>query len=71
MVRETETRTARVRPGRIDGVAATPVGDYLADEGQHVDSADSPNGPAIDFGAGDAGQILLCLGNRWIMGGYH
>lgn len=47
------------------------MGDYLADEGQHVDSADSPNGPAIDFGAGDAGQILLCLGNRWIMGGYH
>jgi hypothetical protein len=45
--------------------------DYLADQGPRVDSDDTPTGPAIDFGAGGAGQILLCLGKRWIMAGYH
>jgi hypothetical protein len=45
--------------------------DYLVDEGPHVESSDTPTGPAIDFGAGAAGQIVLCLGTRWIMAGYH
>ena len=45
--------------------------DYLVDEGPHVDSADTPTGPAIDFGAAAAGQIVLCLGKRWIITGYH
>jgi hypothetical protein len=45
--------------------------DYLIEKGPPVRSAKIPNGPAIDFGEDGAGQMLLCLGNRWIMGGYH
>ena len=36
-----------------------------------IDNPGAPHGPAIDYGVADAGQLLLCRGNRWIMGGYH
>jgi hypothetical protein len=45
--------------------------DYVIEQGPRVRSTRIPNGPAIVFGDDAAGQILLCLGNRWIMGGYH
>ena len=45
--------------------------DFLVEQGPHVRGSGIPSGPALAFGADDAGQILLCLGGRWIMGGYH
>jgi hypothetical protein len=45
--------------------------DYIIKQGPRVRSEKIPTGPAIAFGDKDAGQILLCLGKRWIMGGYH
>jgi hypothetical protein len=45
--------------------------DFLVEQGPRVRGSGIPNGPALDFGADDAGQILLCLGGHWIMGGYH
>jgi hypothetical protein len=44
--------------------------DWLAD-GQPAGGSGIPQGPALDIGVGDAGQILMCAGGRWIMGGYH
>jgi hypothetical protein len=46
-------------------------GDDGAEQESRLETAAIPHGPAIDYGAGDAGQLLLCRGNRWIMGGYH
>jgi hypothetical protein len=45
--------------------------DFLVEQGPPVRGSGTPSGPALDFGADDAGQILLCLGARWIIGGYH
>jgi hypothetical protein len=45
--------------------------DFLVEQGPQVRGSGIPSGPALAFGADDAGQILLCLGARWIMGGYH
>jgi hypothetical protein len=45
--------------------------DFLVEQGPKVRGSGIPTGPALDFGADDAGQILLCLGGRWVMGGYH
>lgn len=40
------------------------VGDAVGDGG-------SPVGPALDFGVGDAGNIVLCHGRDWAIAGYH
>ena len=45
--------------------------DYLLEDHHLVVSSGVPTGPALDFGIEDAGQILVCLRGRWIMGGYH
>jgi hypothetical protein len=45
--------------------------DFLVEQGPQVHGSGIPSGPGLDFGADDAGQILVCLGGRWIMGGYH
>jgi len=44
--------------------------DWLAD-GKPVGGSEVPRGPALDLGVGDAGQLLMRLRGRWIMGGYH
>lgn len=44
---------------------------YLLEDRSRVFSSGVPTGPALDFGMEDAGQIILCLGDRWIIGGYH
>ena len=44
--------------------------DWLED-GESVGGSEIPRGPALDIGVGGAGQILMCLRGRWIMGGYH
>jgi hypothetical protein len=36
-----------------------------------VKSTGVPTGPAIDIGFGDAGNLILCFGKQWVMGGYH
>jgi hypothetical protein len=45
--------------------------DYVVEQGPPVLGSGVPKGPALDMGFGDAGQILLCFGGSWIMGGYH
>lgn len=47
-----------------------PTGDDLIDP-TPVKSTAVPGGPAIDFGFGDAGNLLLCFEKQWVMGGYH
>jgi hypothetical protein len=47
-----------------------PGKDWLQD-GELVGGSEIPSGPALDIGLGSAGQILMCLRGRWIMGGYH
>jgi hypothetical protein len=44
---------------------------YWLEDTSPVLSSGIPAGPALDFGVEDAGQILLCLGGRWLIGGYH
>jgi hypothetical protein len=44
--------------------------DWLED-GESVGGSEIPSGPALDIGLGGAGQILMCLRGRWVMGGYH
>ncbi len=38
---------------------------------QIVGGSNIPEGPGLDIRVGGAGQILMCLKGRWIMGGYH
>jgi hypothetical protein len=45
--------------------------DYVVEQGPPVLGSGVAKGPALDMGFGDAGQILLCFGGSWIMGGYH
>lgn len=45
--------------------------DYVVEQGPPVLGSGVPQGPALDMGLGDAGQILLCFAGSWIMGGYH
>lgn len=45
--------------------------DYLVEQGPPVLGSGLPQGPALDIGVGDAGQILICFAGSWIMGGYH
>lgn len=45
--------------------------DYLTAPEPPVRASGVPAGPALEIGDGDAGQILLCFANSWIMGGYH
>ena len=44
--------------------------DWLEDE-ESAGGSEIPSGPALDIGLGGAGQILICLRGRWIMGRYH
>lgn len=44
--------------------------DYLS-QGPPVRGSGPPQGPALDIGYEDAGQILVCFEGSWIMAGYH
>ena len=47
------------------------VGEDYLEGGERVAGSGVPTGPALDIGVEEAGNILVCLRGRWIMGGYH
>lgn len=47
------------------------LGEDYHEGGEQVGGSGTPAGPALEIGVGDAGNILMCLRGRWIMGGYH
>jgi hypothetical protein len=58
-------------PKRLNEFAYFTGESYWLVEPSRVESDGVPRGLALDFGFGDAGQILLCHGGKWIIGGYH
>lgn len=47
------------------------LGKHWLDDREPAGGLEIPSGPALDFGLGMAGQILMCFNGRWIMTGYH
>jgi hypothetical protein len=58
-------------PMTLDDFWYFRAGDGGPEQESRLETAAVPHGPAIDYGVADAGQLLLCRGKRWIVGGYH